>query len=289
MNYVFHLMILICLYAVLVQSLNITVGYAGMLSLCHAAFYGSGAYISALLLRYAGWPFTVSLAVAVIGTGVLAWLVSFPAARLRKDFFVLATLGFQMIAFALLYNWVEVTQGPYGVSGIPRPSFLGFSISTPLSFFILALVFALLCLGLLRWLAISPYGRTLQAIREDEVAAASLGKDVRAFKRSAFTWSGAIAAIPGVLYATYSSYIDPTAFGLDESILILCILIIGGAGNMRGPIIGALVVVLLPELLRFLNVPDSIEANLRQLLYGIAIIVIMRIRPQGIAGRYAFD
>ncbi len=281
MNYIIHLLVMVCLYAMLVQSLNLVVGYGGLLSLCHAAFYGLGAYICTLLMMNVGWSFTVSLAAAVICTGLLAWLVSFPATRLHGDFFVLATLGFQMITFAILYNWVEVTKGYYGIPGIPRPSFFGFSISSPSAFLFLALVATILCFGLFWWLGASPYGRTLQAIREDEVAAASLGKDVNAFKRSAFTWAGAIAAVPGALYATYTSYIDPTGFGLSESIFILCLLVIGGAGNLRGPLIGATVLVLLPELLRFLSVPDSIAANLRQILYGLAIIAMMRLRPQG--------
>lgn len=278
-----------CLYSILVQSLNLCVGYGGMLSLCHAAFYGLGAYISSLLMMNLGFPFAAALPTAVILTGILAWLVSFPTTRLRGDFFVLATLGFQMIVFAVLHNWTKVTGGPQGVSGVPRPSLFGVNISTPAALLLLVLFATTLCCCLIWWLTNSPYGRTLQAVREDEIAAASVGKDVYAFKRSAFMWTGAIAAVPGVLYATYSSYIDPTGFSLDESIFILCMLIIGGAGNIRGPFIGAVVLTFLPELLRFLNMPDDIAANLRQILYGLAIVVMMRVRSQGVAGRYAFD
>lgn len=289
MNYVIHLLIMICLYVMLVQSLNLVVGYSGLLSLSHAAFYGFGAYVSTLLMMNVGWSFIPSLAATVIATGILAWLVSFPATRLHGDFFVLATLGFQMIAFAILYNWVEVTQGSSGIPGVPSPSMFGFRITTPPAFLVLALLAAIICCGLVWWLTTSPYGRALQAIREDEIAAASLGKDINAFKRSSFAWSGAIAAVPGVLFATYSSYIDPTSFELKESIFILCMLVIGGAGNLRGPIIGAVVLILLPEFFRFLSVPDSVAANLRQIFYGLALVVMMRLRPQGIAGRYAFD
>lgn len=289
MNYLYHLLIMICLYAVLAQSLNLVVGYGGLLSLCHGAFYGLGAYVSTLLMMQAHWPFALSMLTAVVLVGLFAWLISFPATRLHGDFFVLASLGFQMIVFAVLYNWVDVTRGPYGISGVPRPSLFGISVSSPLAFLVLAVVVAVICCTLLWLLAASPYGRTLQAVREDEIAAASLGKDVNAFKRSAFAWAGAIAAVPGVLFATYSSYIDPTSFTLDESIFILCILVIGGAGNLIGPILGAVVLVLLPEMLRFLDVPDGIAANTRQILYGLALILLMRMRPQGIAGKYAFD
>ncbi len=289
MNYLYHILTMICLYVILAQSLNLVVGYGGLLSLSHAAFYGLGAYIASLLMMQAGWPFLLSLATAVVVVGALAWLVSNPAIRLHGDFFILATLGFQMIVFGILYNWVDVTHGPYGIPGVPRPSAFGFSVTSPLAFLALTFVAALLCCGILYLLMSSPYGRTLQAVREDEIAAASLGKDVNAYKRSAFAWAGAIAAVPGVLFATYSSYIDPTSFGLEESIFILCIVIIGGAGNIRGPIIGSVVLVLLPEFLRFLHIPDSVAANARQILYGLALVLLMRLRPQGIAGKYAFD
>lgn len=289
MNYLFHLLIMICIYVALTQSLNLVMGYGGMLSLCHAAFYGIGAYVSTLLMMNARWPFAASLCAAVIGVGLLAWLVSFLATRLHGDFFVLGTLGFQMITFAVLYNWVAVTQGPYGIPGVPRPSMFGISAVTPAAFLVLAIVAMILCSGLTWWLATSPWGRVLQAIRDDEVAARSLGKNVNAFRRSAFAWAGAIAAIPGVLFATYSSYIDPTSFGLEESILILCMLVLGGAGNFRGPVVGAVVLVILPEIFRFLHMPDSVAPNVRQILYGLAIVVMMRLRPQGIAGNYALD
>jgi len=289
MNYVYHLLIMICLYGMLAQSLNLVVGFAGLLSLGHAAFYGLGAYLATLLMMNAGWPFILSLVAAVVFVGALAWLVAIPATRLQGDFFVLYTLGFQMIVFSTLYNWVDVTRGPFGIPGVPRPVLFGATISTPAAFCILSLVVALVVCGALWLLASSPYGRALQAVREDAVAAASLGKDTDAFKRSAFAWAGALAAIPGVLFASYSSYIDPTSFGLEESIFILCVLVIGGAGNLRGPLIGAVVLVLLPELLRFVRIPDSAAANVRQIIYGLALILMMRFRPQGIAGKYAFD
>lgn len=289
MNYIFHILIIVCLYVVLAQSLNLVMGLGGMLSLCQAAFYGMGAYVSTLLVMNAHWPFLLSLCAAVVSAALFAWLVALLATRLHGDFFVLATLGFQAIVFSILYNWVDVTKGPYGIPGVPRPSIFGMSVSTPLAFFILALLTAILCCGLIWWLITSPYGRVLQAVREDEVAAKSLGKNVDALKRSVFTWAGAIAAVPGVVFASYSSYIDPTSFGLEESIQILCMLVIGGTGNFRGPFIGAAVLVLFPECLRFMNVPSNIAPNLRLILYCLAIIVVMRVRPQGIAGQYAFE
>jgi len=289
MNYVFHIFTIISLYVILGLSLNLTVGYGGMLSLCHAAFYGMGAYASALLMVNAGWPFLPSFAIAVIVVGMLAYLISIPSVRFHGDFFVLATLGFQIIIFSILYNWVTVTKGPYGIADIPRPRLWGLSIASTPAFFVLSLVVTLGVWGLTRRLVKSPYGRTLEAVRDDELAALALGKDVIHFKRSAFCIAGSLAAAAGVLFASYARSIDPTSFTLDESVFILCVVIIGGAGNMKGPIIGAVILVSLPELLRLVPMPDAVAANMRQGIYGLLLVLLMRFRPQGIAGKYASD
>jgi branched-chain amino acid transport system permease protein len=289
MSYITQLLILICLYAILAQSLNLIVGYAGLLSFCHAAFFGLGAYISAILMIKIGVPFAFAFIISVVAVGVLAWLVSYLSIRLSGDFFVLSTLGFQTVIYSLLYNWEEVTAGKSGLSGIPRPSIFSYSIRTQTALLIFIIIFTILTLGVIKWIAGSPFGRTLQAIRDDEMAAVALGKNVNKFKRSVFLISGGVAAVAGVLFATFSSYIDPTSFGLSESLFILSILIIGGAGNMKGPLVGAVALVLLPELLRFMNIQDNIAANLRQIIYGLALILMMRWRPQGLAGNYAFD
>lgn len=289
MNYCLHILLLICLYVILAQTLNLIVGYGGMLSLCHAAFYGIGAYVSTLLTIKFHIPFFVGLLAAMMFSAVIAWLISIPSLRFKGDFFVLVTLGVQMIVFAILYNWESLTRGPYGISGIPRPALFGVEVSTPAGFLLLAAAIALIACGVLWRIKRSPFGRTLQAIRDDELAASSLGKNVVAYKQMAFVLGGAITAVPGVLYAGYVTYIDPTSFALDESIFILCILIIGGAGGLLGPIVGAVVLISLPELLRFLHMPDHVAANLRQVLYGLAVVLVMRFRPQGILGKYAFE
>lgn len=289
MNYLLHIIILVSLYTILGLSLNIPLGYGGMLSLCHAAFYGIGAYASALLMIKAGLPFLPSFLAAVLLTGMAAYLISIPSSRFHGDFFVLATLGFQMIVTSLLHNWTRLTQGPYGIPGIPKPSILGFPVNSPIQFFTFAMI-ASAAVYFVTWrIARSPFGRTLQAVRDDELAAMAIGKDVLRFRRIAFTIGGAMAGCAGVLFASYATYIDPTSFALDESVFILCVVIIGGTGNLRGPILGAVVLVLLPELLRFLRIPDAVAANARQIIYGLLLILMMRFRPQGIAGKYAFD
>lgn len=289
MNYVLHILVMVCIYEILIVSLNLVVGYGGMLSLCHAAFYGIGAYTSALLITRLGWNFGASMVAAIALVGVTAYSIALLTSRFRGDFFVLATLGYQVIIFTVLYNWMSVTGGSYGVLGIPKPSMLGWRFASVSAFLGLSGTTAVVVLVVLQRVFNSPYGRTLQAVRDDELAAQSLGKDVRAFRRTALTVSAMAAATAGVLYASYASYIDPTSFSVDESILMLGALIIGGVGNLTGALIGAAILVCLPEVLRFLPIPDAIAAGTRQVLYGLLLIVMMRVRPQGLAGRYAFD
>ena len=289
MNYLLHIITMLCLYFILAQSLNIILGYCGLLSLCHAAMYGLGAYTSAILMLELNSSYLVSVIIAMIVTGLIAWVLSFPAMRFHDDFFVLITLGIQMITFSILYNWTDLTKGPYGISGIPRPSLFGITANSPSGFAALAFILAMLVLFITQRLVHSPYGRVLQAVRDDENAARSLGKNVSHYKRSAFVVAGILAALAGALYASYASYIDPTSFTIDESIFIVCVVIIGGAGNIRGPIVGSVILVLLPEILRIIHIPDLIAPNLRQILYGLLIVLLMRLRPQGVAGQYAFD
>lgn len=288
MSYVFHILILISLYAVLSASLNLLVGYTGLLSLCHAAFYGIGAYIGALSMTVLEWGFFPALLLAVAGSSLLSFTISVPSIRLRGDHFVLASLGFQVITFAILFNWTPVTRGPYGVAGIPAPSLLGMPVRSLLAFFLFSLVLAATCLLLLFWIGSSPFGRLLKAIREDEVAVASLGKNVARVKMAGFAVAAGFAAVPGVLYATYAGFIDPTSFTILESVFILSLVVVGGAGNLRGPLLGTVLLVLLPEGLRFMGIPGAVAANLRQIAYGVLLILVMRYRPQGLIGEYRF-
>lgn len=288
MNYLLHILIMVNLYAVLALSLNLLVGYAGLLSLCHAAFYGIGAYTGALLMVEIGLGFWPALFLAVAATVLLSFTISVPALRLKGDYFVLASLGFQVIVFAVLYNWTSLTRGPYGIPGIPQPTFLGIEIGSPLAYFFFTGVIALSCIGLLHLIGHSPFGRVLKSIREDEMAASALGKNVSRFKIKAFAIAAGFAAIPGVLFAGYISYIDPTSFTIMESIFILSIIIIGGTGNTAGPLLGAVLLLFLPEALRFLGMPDAIAANMRQVIYGLVIIIMLRFRPQGLRGEYRF-
>jgi len=289
MNYLLHILTVIAIYSILASSLNLLVGYTGLLSLSHAAFYGIGAYVSALLMVEAGLPFLPSLFIAVAVATLISFVISVPSLRLRGDYFVLASLGFQTIIYFLLYNWVGLTRGPYGIAGIPKPRLPGIEVASVGSYFVFSFAIAVICVGLLYCVGNSPFGRALKAIREDELAAASLGKNVFRLKVTAFALAASFAALSGVLFAGFMRYIDPNSFTVMESIFILSIIIIGGTGNISGPLIGTVLMVILPEALRFVGLPDRIAPNLRQIIYGTMIILILRFRPQGLAGEYRFE
>lgn len=288
MNYLLHILTMISIYSILALSLNLLIGYTGLLSLSHASFYGIGAYIGTLGGINLGLPFFLSVLLAVAGTAALSFIISLPSLRLKGDYFVLASLSFQTIVFAVLYNWVGVTRGPFGISNIPRPNLFGIAVNSAAAYFVFSAVMALACVGLLFLLGHSPFGRVLKAIREDEMAAAAMGKNVMLFKVTAFAIAAGFAAFAGVLSAGYFRYLDPTSFTLMESVFIVSIIIIGGAGNISGPLIGTVLLVILPEILRFVGIPDTIAANLRQIIYGMLIILVMRYKPQGISGEYRF-
>ena len=287
MNYIIHLLIMIEIYLMLSYALNLVFGFGGLLTLSQAAFYGIGAYTYTLLAMRFHFPFFVGLLSAVVITGVIAYLIGVPALKFRGDPFILVTLGFQTIIFAILYNWVSLTRGPYGIPGIPRPTIFGWGISSLWSYLILV-TFLLGIIFLIFFIIYrSPFGLVLKSIREDERAAKSLGKPAFRYLLSAFTISGALSAIPGALYATYVTYIDPTSFTLDESIFQISILLVGGSGNLRGPFWGVLFMILLPEALRFLGLPSTIAPNVRQMIYGLILVFLMFYRPQGIAGEFS--
>ncbi|MCK5057944.1 MAG: branched-chain amino acid ABC transporter permease [Candidatus Aminicenantes bacterium] len=288
MEYLLHILIYIGIYSILSVSLNLLVGYTGILSIAHAAFYGVGAYVAALMALKLHSPFILNLLLGIIAAGILGALIGIPSLRIKDDYFVIATFAFQVIVFSVLNNWVSFTSGPMGLPGIPQPDIFGLKISSHIEFLILVTLLAALVFWISNRVVKSPFGRVLKAIREDEVFAQSFGKNIFAFKLKVFMISAALAAIAGVMYATYISFIDPTSFTIMESIFIISIVIIGGAGNLWGSVIGAVVLVALPELLRFVGLPNAVAANIRQILYGSLLVIFMMWRPQGFIGEYFF-
>jgi branched-chain amino acid transport system permease protein len=235
-----------------------------------------------------GTPFFFNVLIGIVVSALISLLVSIPSLRLHDDYFVIATFGFQIIIFSVLNNWVHVTRGPMGISGIPQPRFFGWTVNSQIEFVFLSTLLASLAYSIVFRLSTSPFGRVLRAVREDEIFAQSVGKNILWFKVLAFAISAGLASIAGSLYAHYITYIDPTSFTIMESILVISMVIIGGADSRWGPFIGAVVLVTLPEALRFLGLPTSVAGNVRQMIYGMLLIIMMMFRPRGLVGKYNF-
>lgn len=285
MEYILHIVIMLNIYIMLVLSANLPVGMARLLTLCQAAFYGIGAYISAFFLMQFNLPFIVVALAVMTMTGAFSWVVSLASVKLKKDYFILATLGFQMIAYTILYNWTDVTRGAYGIAGIPGIRLFGIvELSSVWAYASLTFVSMGLVVMVFHLIKSSPYGRLLKAMRTDELSAQAVGRNTVVARSWAFFISAAVSGLVGLFYASYVSYIDPTSFTLDESIFIISALFIGGVGNIRGSILGAFFVVILPEVLRSVGMPDDVAANMRQIIYGLSLIIVMYFRPRGLAG-----
>ena len=286
MEYLIHLAILVGIYSILGISLNLVVGFTGLLSVTQAAFYGLGAYATAILLTSFGINFFLATLIGIVLTGVISLLVGLVLSRFRGDYYALGSFGFNIILYSIFLNWQSLTRGPLGIPGIARPTLFGFSFSSNLSFLVLTIVLAALVYLFSRFLTTSSFGRVLKAIREDEPALAVFGYRTIYFKLAIFVIGAMLAALAGSLFASYITFIDPSSFVLFESIFILAIIILGGLANLRGSILGALFLILLPEALRFVGFPSDIAAQMRQVVYGLILILLMLYRPQGLVGEY---
>lgn len=286
MEYLIHLAILICIYGILGLSLNLIVGYTGLLSVTQAAFYGIGAYATAILLTTTGMNFFVSVVCGMIVTAVLSLAIGYVLSKFNDDYYALGSFGFNIIIYSIFLNWQSLTRGPLGIPGIGRPNLFGFTFSSNLSFLILALVFGLIIYFACRFITNSSFGRVLKAIREDEQAIQIFGYNTLWYKLAIFVIGAVFASIAGALFATYITFIDPSTFTLNESIFILAIIILGGLANNKGAVLGAVCLILLPEILRFVGFPSDIAAQMRQVVYGLILILLMLYRPQGLVGEY---
>lgn len=285
--YILHLLIFICIYAILAMSLNLITGYAGMLNLGHAAFFGIGAYASVLIVM-GGFPFWFGFIAAGAIAAFFGLLLSIPALRLRGDFLAIATLAFGEIIRSILVNWTELTRGPLGIPGIPKPEFFGIAFDSLWMYFILAFMVAAIAYAVLKYLLNSDFGIALKAIRENESVAAGLGKNVNLLKMQAFVLGALFAGLAGSLFAHYITFIDPSTFTLGETILILLMVVFGGMGSLEGSILGAIILILLPEPLRFIGLPSAIVGQLRQIIYAAILIVLVVKKPKGLLGTQWF-
>lgn len=266
------------------MGLNLTLGYAGQVSLAQGAFVGIGAYTAAIMTSQ-GLPLVSALAVAILLCFAIGWLLGYPALRVQHHYLAFVTLAFSTLAFLVFRNESWLTGGTYGISNIPRPHIFGLATNKPLPFYYV-------CLGMLGivtvamwWLIRSPWGRAFMALRENPLRAQSLGVDTSRYTLMAFAIGSALGGVAGAIYAPLTQYIDPVPFNLSLSLDLLMMVIVGGSGFFFGPFLGAMVAVLLPEWLRFTE-------GYYLMLYAIAVILLLIWSPTGILGildRYLAD
>jgi len=286
--YLIHLAILIGIYLILAISLQLAMGFTGLFNLGHIAFFAIGAYTSALLTLN-GTPFIIAFLFAGIVAMLFGFLLSIPTNKLKGDYLALATLAFTFVVYAVVLNWTDLTRGPLGLPGIPKPSFLGISFSSNFSFLILTIAITLISYFIIKRLVDSPFGKVLEATRDNELATRVLGKNTFKIKSYALGISAFFAGIAGSLYAHYITYIDPSSFTIMQLIPILCIVIIGGLASLKGTIIATIILVLLPEPLRFIGFPSSVIGPMRQITYALILLLILLYKPKGLFGKVELD
>jgi len=277
-----YLLTLCSVYLMATFGLNLTVGYAGQMSLGQAAFFGIGAYIAAIALK-AGWPFLVVLPVAAVACFFVGLALGFPALRVQHHYLAFATLGFNVLVFLIMRNEEQITGGTFGISGIPRPTILGVSTNGHVAFFYFTLASLVVLALLLWWLLRSPWGRAFAALRDNPIRAESLGVNITAYTLLAFAIGAACAGIGGVYYASLVEFIEPGPFHFSTSLMMLLAVIVGGSGRFFGPVVGTIIIILLPEVLRASNM-EALKFMQKWYLvfFGVAVMALMVWLPGGI-------
>lgn len=276
-DYFLDVAILACIYIMLALGLNVIVGFAGLLNLGFVAFYAIGAYTYALLNTRFGFDFWSALPFSVGITSLFGFLLAIPALRLKGDYLAIVTLGFGEIVRLILNNWDSVTRGPNGISGISPPVILSMPIGKLSSYYYLVLFFVVVTVFITRRVYASRIGRAWVAIREDEIASSVMGINTTAYKLYAFAFGAFWAGLAGAIFAGKMQFVSPESFTFMESVLILCMVILGGLGSIAGVVLGAFILILLPEILREIQL-------YRMLALGIGLVLLMIFRPQGLLG-----
>ncbi len=278
-----YLLSLCCVYLMATYGLNLTVGYAGQMSLGQAAFLGIGAYIGAILMTKAGWPFWCVLPVAAIICFIVGLVIGFPALRVQHHYLAFATLGFNVLVFLVMRNEEWLTGGTFGIANIPRPTLFGFPLESEFRFFWLTFVSLGVLMTLLWLLLRSPWGRAFAALRDNPIRAESLGVNITAYTLFAFAIGAAAAGIGGVYYASLVQFVEPGPFHFSTSLMMLLAVIVGGSGRFFGPLIGTVVIILLPELLRASNAPAlQFMQKWYLVVFGVAVVLLMVWLPGGL-------
>ncbi|MFV0491695.1 MAG: branched-chain amino acid ABC transporter permease [Pseudorhodobacter sp.] len=275
-NYIIYTLTSWLLFSISAMGLNLTLGYAGQVSLAQAGFMGIGAYVTALM-TLAGVPWIAAALVAISSCFAVGLLLGWPALRVQHHFLAFVTLAFNTLLFLVLRNEEEITGGSFGLIGMPRPSFFGISTDSNLNFYYFALVCFLVAVGVMWWILRSPWGRAFKALRENPIRAESLGLKIRRQTLLAFAIGSAFGGLAGALQSPQVQFIEPGSFALIHSLKILLIVVVGGSGFFFGPMLGAAVVILLPEVLRFTE-------GYYLIIYALLVIVLMVWSPNGLIG-----
>lgn len=283
MNYIFHIIVVVSIYGTLGLAQHLLLGRGGMLFVAQGGLLAVGAYTAGIVLIHSANMF-LAFGVAGLMAVAIGCPLGLPALRLRGDYLLVASLGWCEILRSILNNWDSVTGGAAGLLDIPQISLLGFDMDSPGYFAILALILWLLAAALYRAAECSPFGRLLDSLGEDEELVRGLGKSVQRVRLVTIAFSSFWSGIAGAVWASYLGYLDPTSFTLWESVVVLAMVVLGGANSMKGVFVGTAMLVALPEALRFMGLPQSVASPLRQVLFGIILILTMRFMPQGLFG-----
>lgn len=282
-SYLIHVLILIGIYCILAVSLNFAIGYGGLLNLGHIAFFGIGAY-SSTLLTIGGIPFLFALILSCIIASLCGWFLSLMTNKLKDDYLALATFGFGLVVYSLMQNLIGLTKGPLGISGIPKAEILGLTINNS-CYLILTIAMLIIAYLVMTGLVNSKFGRLMGGIRDNELLMKTLSRNTQRIKGKILSLSAFFAGMAGSLYAHYIGFIDPSTFGIKEIMLLLTIVLLGGLASLKGTIITTFLLVSIPEILRFVPIPDNILGPAQTAIYALVLLLILRYRPRGILGK----
>ena len=278
MEYLYGIIIIVGLYVVLATSFNLIIGYGGLVSIAHPVFFALGAYASALLSRDVGIPVLLAMIAGMLVAVVASIAMALPSLRVSGDYLLIASIGFQLGILEVIKN-LRFTGGPGGFTNIPPFLIRDFGRE---SYVVLVLAVTVAVVLLVRWIARSDYGRAMSAIRDDELAYASVGRDAMWMKIAIFGLGSGLAGLAGALYAHYFRFIAPEQFEILQSAAILTMVVVGGMRTTWGPVVGALLLQALPQALTFLQLPPSVLGPIQGLLFTGLVLVFMFFRPQGL-------
>lgn len=278
MEYLYGIIIIVGLYVVLATSFNLIIGYGGLVSIAHPVFFALGAYASALLSRDVGIPVLLAMIAGMLVAVVASIAMALPSLRVSGDYLLIASIGFQLGILEVIKN-LRFTGGPGGFTNIPPFLIRDFGRE---SYVVLVLAVTVAVILLVRWIARSDYGRAMSAIRDDELAYASVGRDAMWMKIAIFGLGSGLAGLAGALYAHYFRFIAPEQFEILQSAAILTMVVVGGMRTTWGPVVGALLLQALPQALTFLQLPPSVLGPIQGLLFTGLVLVFMFFRPQGL-------